>query len=54
MSLLMGKAINWAAAVWKINKAFRTPYEYFTQQIRDVFEHPAGSNDVLMQLLQMS
>jgi len=32
MSLLTGKVIEWAAAVWGTNQLFQTPYTYFVQQ----------------------
>ncbi len=54
MSLLSGKAIDWAAAVWETERLFRTSYKYFVQQLRDVFEYPAGGKDISTQLLHMS
>ncbi len=54
MSLLTGKAIDWAAAVWETDSLFQRSYTYFVQQLRDVFEHPAGGRDVSTQLLQLS
>lgn len=54
MTLLTGKAIEWAAAVWEMDSLFQRSYAYFIQQLRDVFEHPARGRDVSTQLLQMS
>jgi len=54
MTLLSGKAIDWAAAVWEADLMFRTSYDYFIHQLRDVFEYPAGGRDISAQLLQMS
>ncbi len=54
MSMLSGKAIDWAAAVWETERLFRTSYKYFVQQLRDVFEYPAGGKDISTQLLHMS
>uniref|UniRef100_A0A672N1C9 Ty3 transposon capsid-like protein domain-containing protein n=1 Tax=Sinocyclocheilus grahami TaxID=75366 RepID=A0A672N1C9_SINGR len=54
MTLLTGRAITWAAAVWESDSIIRTSYEYFKQQLRDVFEYPAGGRDISMQLLSMS
>lgn len=49
ISLLTGKAIEWAAAVWETDRLFQTSYPYFVQQLRDGFEYPAAR---LMQLTQ--
>ncbi|KAK3557809.1 hypothetical protein QTP86_002691 [Hemibagrus guttatus] len=54
MSLLTGKAIEWAAAVWETERLFQTSYTYFVKQLRDVFEYPAGGKDVSTHLLQLS
>ncbi len=54
MSLLSGKAIDWATAVWETERLFRTSYKYFVQQLRDVFEYPTGGKDISTQLLHMS
>ncbi|KAK3523680.1 hypothetical protein QTP70_008614 [Hemibagrus guttatus] len=54
MSLLTGKAIKWAAAVWETDHLFQTSYTYFVKQLRDVFEYPAGGKDVSTRLLQLS
>ncbi|KAK3550602.1 hypothetical protein QTP70_000679 [Hemibagrus guttatus] len=54
MSLLTGKAIEWAAAVWETDRLFQTSYTYFVKQLRDVFEYPAGGKDVSTRLLQLS
>ncbi|KAK3553382.1 hypothetical protein QTP70_003555 [Hemibagrus guttatus] len=54
MSLLTGKAIEWAAAVWETDHLFQTSYTYFVKQLRDVFEYPAGGKDVSTRLMQLS
>ncbi|KAK3540361.1 hypothetical protein QTP70_029552 [Hemibagrus guttatus] len=54
MSLLTGKAIEWAAAVWETDRLFQTSYTYFVKQLRDVFEYPAGGKDVSTRLMQLS
>lgn len=54
MSLLSGKAIDWAAAVWETDPLLRTSYDYFVKQLREVFENPAGGNDISTQLLHLS
>ncbi len=43
MSLLSGKAIDWATAVWETERLFRTSYKYFVQQLRDVLNIPLGA-----------
>lgn len=54
MSLLTGKAIDWAAAVWETDSLIQRSYAYFIQQIRDVFEYPAGGMVVSTQLVQLN
>ncbi|KAK3548058.1 hypothetical protein QTP70_004282 [Hemibagrus guttatus] len=54
MSLLTGKAIEWAAAVWETDRLFQTSCTYFVKQLRDVFEYPAGGKDVSTCLMQLS
>ena len=53
MSLLTGRALEWASAVWDQNDCIRTSFDYFAKQIREVFEYPAGGRDVSVQLLQL-
>lgn len=52
MSLLTGKALDWASAVWDHNDQLRTSFDYFSKQVREVFEYPAGGRDVSLQLRQ--
>ncbi|KAL0173711.1 hypothetical protein M9458_029679 [Cirrhinus mrigala] len=54
MSLLSGRAIDWAAAVWESDARIRGSSEHFLQQLREVFEYPAGGKDISTQLLQLS
>ncbi len=54
MTLLTGKAIDWAAAVWDTDSRFRTSVDYFIQQLQEVFEYPAGGKTVATQLLRIS
>lgn len=54
MTSLSGKAIDWAAAVWETDVRFRRSFDYFIQQLREVFEYPAGGTDISIQILQMS
>ncbi len=53
MSLLTGKALEWASAVWDQDDCLKTSFDYFSKQIREVFEYPAGGRDVSLQLLQL-
>uniref|UniRef100_A0A8C1P7H9 DUF4939 domain-containing protein n=1 Tax=Cyprinus carpio TaxID=7962 RepID=A0A8C1P7H9_CYPCA len=54
MSLLTGKAIEWAAAVRETDRLFQTSYPYFVKQLRDVFEYTAGGKDVSTRLMQLT
>ncbi len=54
MSLLSGKAIDWASAVWETDSQFRSSFEYLLHQLSEVFEYPEGGKDISMQLLHMS
>ncbi|MGL4909959.1 MAG: DUF4939 domain-containing protein, partial [Cetobacterium sp.] len=51
MTLLTGKAIDWAAAVWDTDPQLRTSIDYFIKQLREVFEYPAGGKSITTQLL---
>ncbi|KAK3528592.1 hypothetical protein QTP70_005003 [Hemibagrus guttatus] len=51
LSLLMGKALEWASAVWDADPLIRASYSHFEEAIREVFEHPAGSKDISVQLM---
>ncbi len=53
MSLLTGKALEWASAVWDQDDCLRTSFDYFSKQICEVFEYPAGGRAVSLQLLQL-
>lgn len=46
MSLLTGKVFDLASAVWDKDSNLQTLFNYFAQQIREVFEYPAGGQDV--------
>ncbi|KAI2659768.1 Transposon Tf2-6 polyprotein [Labeo rohita] len=54
MTLLTGRAIDWAAAVWDTDPRLRTSIDYFIQQLCEVFEYPAGGKNIATQLLQIS
>uniref|UniRef100_A0A9J7ZGW9 Gypsy retrotransposon integrase-like protein 1 n=1 Tax=Cyprinus carpio carpio TaxID=630221 RepID=A0A9J7ZGW9_CYPCA len=53
MTLLTGKALEWATAVWDHDTHIQQSYSYFTQLIRDVFQYPAGGMDAATQLTQL-
>ncbi|MGL5902728.1 MAG: DUF4939 domain-containing protein, partial [Cetobacterium sp.] len=54
MTLLTGKAINWASAVWDSDVQIRTSVDYFIRQLREVFEYPAGGKNISTQLLHLT
>ncbi|KAK3509246.1 hypothetical protein QTP70_025601 [Hemibagrus guttatus] len=53
LSLLTGKALEWASAVWDADPLIRASYSHFEEGIREVFEHPAGGKDILVQLMEI-
>ncbi|KAK3545027.1 hypothetical protein QTP86_033228, partial [Hemibagrus guttatus] len=53
LSLLTGRALDWASAVWDHNPQVKTSFSYFSGLIRKVFEYPAGGRDVSVQLLEL-
>ncbi|XDV26708.1 hypothetical protein PO909_030346 [Leuciscus waleckii] len=44
-SLLTGKALEWATALWAGGNLAFPSYDNFLAQFREVFEHPAGGKD---------
>ncbi|KAK3534040.1 hypothetical protein QTP86_000632 [Hemibagrus guttatus] len=53
LSLLTGKALEWASAVWDADPLIRASYSHFEEGIREVFEHPAGGKDISVQLMEI-
>ncbi|KAK3515117.1 hypothetical protein QTP70_007024 [Hemibagrus guttatus] len=53
LSLLTGKALEWASAVWDADPLIRVSYSHFEEGIRKVFEHPAGGKDISVQLMEI-
>ncbi|KAL0170543.1 hypothetical protein M9458_035139, partial [Cirrhinus mrigala] len=51
MTLLTGRALDWASAVWDADPQLKKSVEYFLLQIQEVFEYPAGGRDILTQLI---
>ncbi|RXN12185.1 Pol poly [Labeo rohita] len=53
MTLLTGKAIDWASAVWDSDSRIKYSLDYFIDQIREVFEYPAGGRDISTQIINI-
>ncbi|KAL0164283.1 hypothetical protein M9458_040036 [Cirrhinus mrigala] len=51
MTLLTGRALDWASAVWDTDRQFKTSVDYFLQQIHEVFEYPTGGRDISTQII---
>ncbi len=54
LTLLTDRAIDWAAAVWDSDSRLRYSVNHFIQQIREVFEYPAGGKDVSTQIMNIT
>lgn len=54
MTLLTGRAIDWASAVWDSDPRFKYSADYFIQQLREVFEYQAGGRDISTQIINIS
>ncbi len=52
-SLLTGRALDWATAVWSDERAVFPSFTRFLQRFREVFKHPAGGKEVGEQLLAL-
>ncbi len=52
-SLLTGRALEWATAVWSDERTVFPSFTRFLQRFREVFEHPAGGKEVGEQLLAL-
>ncbi|KAK3545159.1 hypothetical protein QTP70_001710 [Hemibagrus guttatus] len=53
MSLLTDRALEWASAVWDADPQIRSSFVYFSGMIREVFEYPAGGQDISIQLMEL-
>ncbi|KAL0179864.1 hypothetical protein M9458_025306 [Cirrhinus mrigala] len=51
MTLLTGRVLDWASAVWDADPQLKKSVEYFLLQIQEVFEYPAGGRDISTQLI---
>ncbi|KAK3524750.1 hypothetical protein QTP86_002459 [Hemibagrus guttatus] len=52
-SLLTGRALKWASAVWDADPLIRASFSHFVEGIRKVFKHPAGGKDISVQLMEL-
>ncbi len=52
-SLLTGRALEWATAVWNDDHAIFPSFTSFIQSFKELFEHPAGGKEVGEQLLSL-
>ncbi len=53
-SLLTGKALDWATAVWRTDGSAFPTFDSFLHHFREVFEHPAEGRGAGEQLLALS
>lgn len=42
LSLLTGRALDWASTMWDADPQVKASFEYFSKLIHEVFEYPAG------------
>ncbi len=52
-SLLTGRALKWATAIWEGNRSSFPSYNTFLCQFREVFEHSAGGKEVGEELITL-
>ncbi len=52
-SLLTGRALDWATAVWSEDRPTFPSFRAFIQRFKEVFEHPAGGKEAGEQLLSL-
>ncbi len=52
-SLLTGKALEWATAMWQGNRMSFPSYDHFIRQFRDVFEHSASGKEAGEELIAL-
>jgi len=53
-SLLTGRALEWATAIWRPEGNTFITFQEFTQQFRQVFEHTTGEGEAGEQLLNLT
>ncbi len=52
-SLLTGRALEWATAVWSDDHSVFPTFTAFIQRFKEVFEHPAGGKEAGEQLISL-
>ncbi|KAK3571813.1 hypothetical protein QTP86_020588 [Hemibagrus guttatus] len=53
LSLLTGKALERASAVWDADPLIHSFFSFFAGMIREVFQYPAGRKDISLQLMEL-
>ncbi len=53
-SLLTGKALEWATAVWRGDGSTFPSFQVFLQNFKEVFDHLAGGKSAGEQLLMLN
>lgn len=53
ITLLSGKALSWATAVWKAQAPFCTSYSAFEKEFKRVFDHPFSGRQASKRLLTL-
>lgn len=53
ITLLSGKALSWATAVWKAKAPFCSSYKAFEQEFKRVFDHPISGRQASKRLLTL-
>ncbi|KAL0185475.1 hypothetical protein M9458_021172, partial [Cirrhinus mrigala] len=52
-SLLTGKALDWATAVWDLNRPTFPSFELFLHRFKEVFDYPEGGEGAAEQILTL-
>ncbi|KAK3569918.1 hypothetical protein QTP86_007352 [Hemibagrus guttatus] len=53
LSLLTGRALDWASAIWDSDPQIQSSLSYFMELLCDVFEYPTGGKGTSVQLLEL-
>ncbi|RXN12720.1 retrotransposon-derived PEG10 isoform 1 [Labeo rohita] len=53
MTLLTGRALDWASAVWDSDLRIKHSLDYFIELLREVFEYPAGGRNISTQIINI-
>lgn len=53
MSLLTGRVLDWASAVWESDLRVQSSFNHFISQLNEVFGYPEGGQDISEQLLDL-